>query len=55
MTLDQYGHLFGDQLDQVADALNAAALAARSQPAAPTPSSGRVVPLNAPEQRSTRS
>jgi integrase len=28
MTLDLYGHLFGDQLDEVAQALNAAALAA---------------------------
>jgi hypothetical protein len=24
MTLDQYGHLFGDQLDEVADRLDAA-------------------------------
>jgi hypothetical protein len=24
MTLDLYGHLFGDQLDQVADAMDAA-------------------------------
>jgi hypothetical protein len=24
MTLDQYGHLFGDQLDEVADAMDAA-------------------------------
>ena len=25
MTLDQYGHLFGDRLDEVADAMDAAA------------------------------
>ena len=29
MTLDFYGHLFGDRLDEVADALDAAAAAAR--------------------------
>jgi hypothetical protein len=27
MTLDQYGHLFGDRLDEVADAMDAARLA----------------------------
>jgi hypothetical protein len=29
MTLDLYGHLFGDQLDDVAEALDAAATASR--------------------------
>lgn len=33
MTLDPYGHLFGDQLDDVAEALDAAASAARVAPA----------------------
>jgi len=28
MTLDQYGHLFGDRLDEVADAMDAARAAA---------------------------
>jgi integrase len=30
MTLDLYGHLFGDRLDEVADALDAASAAARA-------------------------
>lgn len=30
MTLDLYGHLFGDRLDEVADALEEAAMAARA-------------------------
>ncbi|HZZ97446.1 MAG TPA: site-specific integrase, partial [Jatrophihabitantaceae bacterium] len=55
MTLDQYGHLFGDQLDQVAEALNAAVLAARNQPAASTNGAGRVVPLDRPGTVSKRS
>jgi integrase len=37
MTLDQYGHLFGDRLDDVADAMDAARSAAVS-PALPGPS-----------------
>ena len=44
MTLDLYGHLFGDQLDEVADALDAArnAASARSRVANPLPNgSGR--------------
>jgi integrase len=44
MTLDQYGHLFGDQLDQVADSLNAAVLAVRERVAAPL-GEGRVLPF----------
>jgi integrase len=55
MTLDQYGHLFGDQLDQVAEALNAAVLAVRNQPAASTTGAGRVVPLDRPGKVSKRS
>ena len=31
MTLDQYGHLFGDRLDEVADAMAAARAAAVAQ------------------------
>jgi integrase len=31
MTLDQYGHLFGDRLDEVADAMDAARAAAVAQ------------------------
>ena len=31
MTLDLYGHLFGDRLDEVADAMDAAALRARAE------------------------
>lgn len=31
MTLDLYGHLFADQLDQVADALDAARSSAKKQ------------------------
>ena len=37
MTLDLYGHLFADQLDEVADALDAAASAARVAPLLPHP------------------
>jgi integrase len=37
MTLDLYGHLFADQLDDVADALDAAATAARVAPVLPRP------------------
>jgi integrase len=43
-TLDQYGHLFGDRLDQIADALNAAVLTARQQTAATTSSDAPVLP-----------
>jgi integrase len=35
MTLDLYGHLFADQLDEVADALDSAARAAAVAPALP--------------------
>jgi len=30
MTLDLYGHLFGDQLDEIADAMDAAPTAAQT-------------------------
>jgi integrase len=33
MTLDLYGHLFGDQLDEVADAMDAAVRTSRGLPA----------------------
>ena len=33
MTLDLYGHLFGDRLDEVADALDAAARVSRESSA----------------------
>jgi len=35
MTLDRYGHLFADQLDEVADALDRAARAAAVAPVLP--------------------
>jgi hypothetical protein len=35
MTLDLYGHLFGDRLDEVADALDVAARAAGVSPVCP--------------------
>jgi hypothetical protein len=50
MTLDLYGHLFGDQLDDVADALDAAATADRV--ANPLPQS-RVLDLDAKRRNAT--
>jgi len=47
MTLDRYGHLFGDQLDEVADAMDAAVAKSRKAPAEP-PSSGHVIDLPGP-------
>jgi hypothetical protein len=49
MTLDQYGHLFGDQLDEVADRMDAArsAVVAHSWPTAP------VIELDTVRQRGT--
>ena len=44
MTLDLYGHLFPDQLDQIADALDAAARLAHQHPPAP-PTDGDIVQL----------
>jgi integrase len=43
MTLDQYGHLFGDQLDEVADAMDAAV--ARAKLGIPAPVNGQVLAL----------
>jgi hypothetical protein len=44
LTLDRYGHLFGDSLDAVADRIDAAARAASAN--LPRPQRGRdVVPL----------
>ncbi len=43
MTLDQYGHLFGDQLDDVADAMDAAVARSRAAAVTPSSSSGRLI------------
>src|SRR3954453_13919428 len=48
MTLDRYGHLFGDELDAVADRLDAAARAPRVPPVCPE---GTVTPIT---QRASR-
>ena len=50
MTLDLYGHLFPDRLDEVADALDAAARAARVAPLLPR---GQVVDLHARRNSAT--
>ncbi len=49
MTLDLYGHLFPDQLDEVADSLDAAARAADVAPMCPQ---GEVVPISAAVRQS---
>ncbi len=48
LTLDRYGHLFGDELDAVADRLDEAAGKARVPPACPEPS---VTPLDSRRAR----
>jgi integrase len=48
MTLDLYGHLFGDELDAVADRLDAAARATRVPKSRPDPA---VVPITRREHR----
>jgi hypothetical protein len=48
MTLDLYGHLFGDRLDEVADALDAAAAPALAR-VYPMCTEAEIVPL--PEAR----
>lgn len=50
MTLDLYGHLFPDRLDEVADALDTAARAARVAPALP---GGQVVDLKSKRRAPT--
>ncbi|MFN2517781.1 MAG: hypothetical protein ABR604_01885 [Jatrophihabitantaceae bacterium] len=50
MTLDLYGHLFPDQLDEVADALDLAARAARVAPLLPQPT---VADLDAKRRETT--
>lgn len=50
MTLDLYGHLFPDRLDEVADALDAAARAAGVSPVRPKPA---VVDLDAKRRAAT--
>jgi len=44
MILDRYGHLSGDQLDGVADTMDAPVARARKTPAEPRPS-GHVIEL----------
>jgi integrase len=43
MTLDQYGHLFGDQLDEIADAMDAAVEISRGRPADSLRTDGQLI------------
>jgi len=51
MTLDLYGHLFGDQLDDVADRMDAAASVAQGLLADQARTTGRLAQLHAAPDR----
>ncbi len=54
MTLDLYGHLFDDRLDDVAGALDAAARAAHGKPSNPADERGKLISLPSAAERPTR-